>query len=133
MLQSLFHILMVCLFLPLLCVIAISLNKFGFPLMEQYEDKSAKFFIIFPYILLTMLALYGAGKAASRLSGILLRRYGKPEENTAEADTQWDELLDPKIIERNRSIFMKNVDNWVKNSVLARIIFGLVIGVVLVM
>lgn len=131
--QSLFHVLMVCLFLPLLWVIAISLNKFGFPLMEQYEGKSAKFFIIFPYILLTMLALYGAGKAAARLSGILLRKYGKPEENTVDADMQWNELLDTKIIERNRSIFRKNVDNWLKSSVLARIIFGLVIGAVLVM
>jgi hypothetical protein len=124
---------MVCLFLPLLWVIAISLNKFGFPLMEQFEDRSAKFFILFPYILLTMAALYGAGKAAARLSGILARKYGKPEENTAAADTQWDELLDPQAIERNRSIFMKNVDNWLRHSVLARVIFGLVIGAVLVM
>ncbi|MBN9125146.1 MAG: hypothetical protein J0I60_10570 [Nitrosospira sp.] len=131
--QSLFHVLMVCLFLPLLWVIAISLNKFGFPLMEQFGDKSAKFFIVFPYILLTMVALYGAGKAAARLSGILSRKYGKPEENSAAADTQWDELLDPQAVERNRSIFMKNVDSWLKNSMLARVIFGLVIGAVLVM
>lgn len=131
--QSLFHVLMVCLFLPLLWIIAISMNKFGFPLMEQFEDRSAKFFIIFPYILLTMVALYGAGKAAAHLSGILSRKYGKPEENTAAADTQWDELLDPQAIEWNRSIFMKNVDNWLRNSMLARIIFGLVIGAVLVM
>ena len=131
--QSFFHILMVCLFLPLLWVIAISLNEFGFPLMEQYEDKSAKFFIIFPYILLTMAALYGAGSVAARLAGFLSRKYGKPEENTTEADTQWDELLDPKAVERNRAIFMKNVDSWLKHSMLARVIFGLVIGAVLVM
>lgn len=131
--QSLFHILMVCLFLPLLGVIAFSLNKFGFPLMEQHADKSVKFFIIFPYILLTLVALYGAGRAAAGLSGILSRKYGKAEENTAEADTQWNELLDPKTVERNRSIFMKNVDSWLKDSMLARVIFGLVIGAVLVM
>jgi hypothetical protein len=101
--------------------------------MEQHADKSVKFFIIFPYILLTLAALYGAGKAAACLSDILSRKYGKAEENTAEADTQWNGLLDPKTVERNHSIFMKNVDSWLKDSMLARIIFGLVIGAVLVM
>lgn len=33
--QLFFHILMVCLFLPILLVIAISLNNFGFPLMGK--------------------------------------------------------------------------------------------------
>jgi hypothetical protein len=101
--------------------------------MEQHADKSVKFFIIFPYILLTMVALYCAGKTAAWLSGILSRKYGRAGENTAEADTEWNELLDTKTVERNHSIFMKNVDSWLKDSMLARVIFGLVIGAVLVM
>jgi hypothetical protein len=55
--QVFFHSLVVCFFLPFLGVIAFSLNSFGFPLMEQYSDKSIKFFIAFPYFLLVMAGL----------------------------------------------------------------------------
>ncbi|MEO6563765.1 MAG: hypothetical protein ABIN99_12100 [Nitrosospira sp.] len=129
--QSLFHILMVCLFLPILWVIAISLNKFGFPLMDQYQDKSAKFFIAFPYILLTAAALYGAGWVAERLSGFLTRKFGKVGENNVEIDAEY-KIFDSALMEKNRSIFMKNVDTWLKDNMLARVILGLIIGFVLV-
>ena len=66
--QVFFHSLVVCFFLPLLGVIAFSLNSYGFPLMEQYQDKSIKFFIAFPYFLLLIAALYGSALIAERLS-----------------------------------------------------------------
>ena len=129
--QSLFHILMVCLFLPILWVIAISLNKFGFPLMEQYQDKSIKFFIAFPYILLAAAAVCGAGWVAERLSGFLARKFGKVDESNDETEAG-HKVFDSALMEKNRSIFMKNVDNWMKDNMLARVIFGLIIGFVLV-
>ena len=132
--QWLFHILMVCLFLPLLAVIAISLNNFGFPLMEQYQDRSIKFFIAFPYLLLIATALCGSVWVAGRLSGLLAVKFGGPDENKDENQAEdFEKLLDPKLIEKNRSIFMKNVDTWLKDNILARIILGLIIGFVIVM
>lgn len=99
--------------------------------MDQYQDKSVKFFIAFPYILLTAAALYGAGWVAERLSGFLTRKFGKAGENNAESDAEY-KMFDSALMEKNRSIFMKNVDTWLKDSMLARVIFGLIIGFVLV-
>ena len=45
--QSIFHVLMVCLFLPVLLAIATSWNTFGFPLMEQHQD--VKLVVALPY------------------------------------------------------------------------------------
>jgi hypothetical protein len=99
--------------------------------MDQYQDKSAKFFIAFPYILLTAAALYGAGWIAERLSGFLTRKFGKVGENNAEIDAEY-KIFDSALMEKNRSIFMKNVDTWLKDNMLARVILGLIIGFVLV-
>jgi hypothetical protein len=129
--QWLFHILMVCLFLPILWVIAISLSKFGFPLMEQYQDRSIKFLIAFPYILLTVGAICGAGWVAERLSRFLARKFGKIGESNDEIEAE-HKVFDSALMEKNRSIFMRNVDSWLKDNMLARVIFGLVIGFVLV-
>ncbi len=130
--QSLFHVLMVCLFLPILGVIAVSFNNFGFPLMEQYQD--IKFFVALPYLLLIVTALYGCSWVAERLSRFLVGKFGRPEDRVEYFDQKWAEkYFDENVVEKNRSIFMKNVDNWLKDNILARIIFGLIIGVVLVM
>lgn len=129
--QLLFHILMVCLFLPILWVVAISLNSFGFPLMEKNPDLSVKFFVGLPYCLLVAASLYGCGWVAERLSGFLTRKFGKVGENEAEVDAGY-KIFDSALMEKNRSIFMKNVDTWLKDNILAKIIFGLIIGFVLV-
>ncbi|MBA2658264.1 MAG: hypothetical protein H0U72_01565 [Nitrosospira sp.] len=129
--QLLFHTLMVCLFLPILWVVAISLNSFGFPLMEKNPDLSVKFFIGLPYCLLVAASLYGCGWVAERLSGFLTRKFGKIGENEAEVDAGY-KIFDSALMEKNRSIFMKNVDTWLKDNILAKIIFGLIIGFVLV-
>lgn len=129
--QLLFHTLMVCLFLPILWVVAISLNNFGFPLMEKNSDVSVKFFVALPYCLLVAASLYGCGWVAERLSGFLTRKFGKVSENNAEIDAEY-KIFDSALMEKNRSIFMKNVDTWLKDNMLARIIFGLIIGFVLV-
>lgn len=130
--QSLFHVLMVCLFLPILGVIAVSFNNFGFPLMEQYRD--IKFFVALPYLLLIVTALYGCSWVAERLSRFLVGKFGRPEDRVEYFDQKWAEkYFDENVVEKNRSIFMKNVDNWLKDNILARIIFGLIIGAVLVM
>ncbi|MEO7320812.1 MAG: hypothetical protein ABIW02_04145 [Nitrosospira sp.] len=129
--QLLFHTLMVCLFLPILWVVAISLNSFGFPLMEKNPDLSVKFFIGLPYCLLIAVSLYGCGWVAERMSGFLTRKFGKIGENEAEVDAGY-KIFDSALMEKNRSIFMKNVDTWLKDNILAKIIFGLIIGFVLV-
>jgi hypothetical protein len=130
--QPLFHALMVCLFLPILGVIALSFNNFGFPLMEQYQD--VKFFVALPYLLLIITALYGCSWVAERLSRFLVGKFGRPEDRVEYFDQKWAEkYFDENVVERNRSIFMKNVDSWLKDNILARIIFGLIIGAVLVM
>ncbi len=130
--QSLFHVLMVCLFLPILGVIAVSFNNFGFPLMEQYRD--IKFFVALPYLLLIVAALYGCSWVAERLSRFLVGKFGGPEDRVEYFDQKWAEkYFDENVVEKNRSIFMKNADNWLKDNILARIIFGLIIGAVLVM
>ncbi|MEP6606437.1 MAG: hypothetical protein ABJA60_10030 [Nitrosospira sp.] len=129
--QLLFHTLMVCLFLPILWVVAISLNSFGFPLMEKNPDLSVKFFVGLPYCLLVAASLYGCGWVAERLSGFLTRKFGKVGENEAEIDAGY-KIFDSALMEKNRSIFMKNVDTWLKDNILAKIIFGLIIGFVLV-
>jgi len=129
--QTLFHILMVCFFLPILWVVAISLNNFGFPLMEKYPDISIKFFVALPYCLLVAASLYGCGWVAERLSGFLTRKFGKGDENNAEIDAEY-KIFDLALMEKNRSIFMKNVDTWLKDNMLARVILGLIIGFVLV-
>jgi hypothetical protein len=129
--QVFFHGLIVCFFLPLLGVIAFSLNSFGFPLMEQYQDKSIKFFIAFPYFLLILAALYGSALTADRLSGILAAKFGAPVEYEA-GDSEWDKFLDPQRIEQNRTVVMKKADGWLKDNMLARIIIGLIIGAVIV-
>ena len=129
--QLLFHILMVCLFLPILWVVAISLNSFGFPLMEKNPDLSVKFFVGLPYCLLVAASLYGCGWVAERLSGFLTRKFGKVGENEVEVDAGY-KIFDSALMEKNRSIFMKNVDTWLKDNILAKIIFGLIIGFVLV-
>ena len=131
--QLLFHVLMVCLFLPILWLIGISLNDYGFPLMEKYHDKSIKFFVALPYCLLIAASLYGSGWVAERLSSSLVRRFGKPDENP-QLETGWPtKVFDPKLMEKNRSVFIKNVDNWLKDNMLARVIFGLIIGLVIVL
>jgi hypothetical protein len=129
--QLLFHTLMVCLFLPVLSVVAISLNNFGFPLMEKTPDMSAKFFVALPYCLLVAASLYGCGWVAERLSTFLTRKFGKAGENNAVVDVEY-KIFDSALMEKNRSIFMKNVDAWLKDNMLAKIIFGLIIGFVLV-
>lgn len=130
--QPLFHALMVCLFLPILGVIAVSFNNFGFPLMEQYQE--VKFFVALPYLLLIITALYGCSWVAERLSRFLVGKFGRPEDRVEYFDQKWAEkYFDENVVERNRSIFMKNVDSWLKDNILARIIFGLIIGAVLVM
>ena len=129
--QLLFHTLMVCLFLPILWVVAISLNSFGFPLMEKNPDLSVKFFVGLPYCLLVAASLYGCGWVAERLSGFLTRKFGKVGKNEAEIDAGY-KIFDSALMEKNRSIFMKNVDTWLKDNILAKIIFGLIIGFVLV-
>ena len=70
--QAFFHVLMICLFLPMLWVIFVSLNSFGYPLMEQYADKSIKFLIALPYFLLVAAALYASGWIAERLAVYLV-------------------------------------------------------------
>ncbi len=130
--QSIFHILMVCLFLPVLLAIANSLNNFGFPLMEQYQD--IKFFVALPYLLLVIASLYGCGWVAERLSRFLVGKFGKPEDRVEYFDQKWAEkYFDENVVEKNRSIFMKKADTWLKENMMARIIFGLIIGAVLVM
>src|SRR5574337_187253 len=120
--QPLFHALMVCLFLPILGVIALSFNNFGFPLMEQYQD--VKFFVALPYLLLIITALYGCSWVAERLSRFLVGKFGRPEDRVEYFDQKWAEkYFDENVVERNRSIFMKNVDSWLKDNILARIIF----------
>ncbi|SEK88316.1 hypothetical protein [Nitrosovibrio tenuis] len=130
--QSLFHVLMVCLFLPVLWVIAVSLNNFGFPLMEQYQD--IRLFVALPYLLLVIAALYGSSWIAERVSRLLVAKFGRPEDKVENVDQMWAEkYFDENVMEKKRSIFMKNVDGWLKDNILARIIFGLIIGAVLVM
>ncbi|ARO88601.1 hypothetical protein EBAPG3_012945 [Nitrosospira lacus] len=131
--QLLFHVSMLCLFLPILWMIGISLNEYGFPLMEKYHDKSIKFFVALPYCLLIAASLYGSAWMAERLSGSLVRKFGKPGENH-QLEAGWpDKVFDPASMEKNRSVFMRNVDGWLKDNVLARVIFGLIIGLVIVM
>ena len=130
--QLLFHVSMVCLFLPFLWMIGISLNEYGFPLMEKYHDKSIKFFVALPYCLLIAASLYGSGWVAQRFSCFLVRKFGKPDENL-QLESGWpDKVFNPAIMEKNRSVFMKNVDNWLKDNMLARVIIGLIIGAVIV-
>lgn len=132
--QVLFHSLVVCFFLPLLGVFAFSLNSFGFPLMEQYSDKSIKFFIAFPYFLLIIAALFASILAADRLSRRLAAKFGIPVEDKADADS-WNKLLDPQRIEHKRSVVMKTADSWLKDNMdnmLVRVIIGLIIGAVIV-
>ena len=132
--QVLFHSLVVCFFLPLLGVFAFSLNSFGFPLMEQYSDKSIKFFIAFPYFLLIIAALFASILAADRLSRRLAAKFGVPVEDKADADS-WNKLLDPQRIEHKRAVVMKTADGWLKDNMdnmLVRVIIGLIIGAVIV-
>lgn len=130
--QPVFHILMVCLFLPILGVIGVSFNDFGFPLMEQYQDM--RFFVALPYLLLIVATLYGCSRVAERLSRFLVGKLGRPEDRVEYFDQKWAEAyFDENIVEQNRSIFMKKADNWLKDNMLARIIFGLIIGAVLVL
>ncbi len=132
--QVFFHSLVVCFFLPFLGVIAFSLNSFGFPLMEQYSDKSIKFFIAFPYFLLVMAGLFASVFAADRLSALLAAKFGIPVEDKAETDS-WEKLLDPQRIENKRATVMKTADSWLKDNMdnmLVRVIIGLVIGAVIV-
>jgi hypothetical protein len=130
--QPIFHVLMVCLFLPVLGVIAVSFNDFGYPLMEQYQD--IRFFVALPYLLLIAATLYGCSRVAERLSRFLVGKFGRPEDRVEYFDQKWaEEYFDENVVERNRSIFMKKADNWLKDNILARIIFGLIIGAVLVM
>lgn len=130
--QPVFHILMVCLFLPILGVIGVSFNDFGFPLMEQYQDM--RFFVALPYLLLIVATLYGCSRVAERLSRFLVGKLGRPEDRVEYFDQKWAEAyFDENIVEQNRSIFMKKADNWLKDNILARIIFGLIIGAVLVL
>jgi hypothetical protein len=130
--QMFFHGLIVCFFLPLLGIIAFSLSSYGFPLMEQYQDKSIKFFIAFPYFLLLIAALYGSALIAERLSARLAAKFGEPVDDKAQADDTWEKFLDPKRIEHNRSVVMKTADSWLKDNMLARVIIGLIIGAVIV-
>jgi hypothetical protein len=129
--QVFFHSLIVCFFLPLLGVIAFSLNSYGFPLMEQYQDRSIKFFIAFPYFLLLIAALYGSALIAERLSARLAAKFGEPVDDKAQTDS-WEKFLDPKRIEHNRAVVMKTADSWLKDNMLARVIIGLIIGAVIV-
>src|SRR3954451_109049 len=130
--QSFFHVLMVCLFLPVLLAIANSLNTYGFPLTEQYQD--IKYFVALPYLLLVIASLWGCARIADRLSRFAAGKFGKPEDRAESFDKKWAEkYFDENVVERNRSIFMKKADNWLKENMMARIIFGLIIGAVLIM
>ena len=130
--QSFFHVLMVCLFLPVLLAIGNSLNTYGFPLMEQYQD--IKYFVALPYLLLVIASLWGCARIADRLSCFAAGKFGKPEDRAESFDKKWAEkYFDENVVERNRSIFMKKADNWLKENMMARIIFGLIIGAVLIM
>lgn len=130
--QSLFHVLMVCLFLPILGVIAFSFNNFGFSLVEQYQD--IKFLVALPYLFLIVAALYGCSRVAERLSRFLVGKFGRPEDRVENLDQKWAEkYFDENVVERNRAIFTKKADNWLKDNMLARVIVGLIIGAVLVM
>lgn len=130
--QSIFHVLMVCLFLPVLLAIAHSWNTFGFPLMEQHQD--VKLVVALPYLLLVIASLYGCVRAADYLSRFMVGKFGKPEDKVEYFDQKWAEkYLDEDVVEKNQSIFMKKADNWLKENMMARIIIGLIIGAVLVM
>jgi Na+/H+-dicarboxylate symporter len=130
--QSIFHVLMVCLFLPVLVAIANSLNNYGFPLMEQYQD--IKFFVALPYLLLVAASLYGCSRVADRLSWFLAGKFGKPEEKVEYFDQKWAEkYLDENAIAKNEPVFRKKADAWLKENIMAKIIFGLIIGAVLAM
>jgi hypothetical protein len=130
--QSVFHVLMVCLFLPVLLAIANSLNNYGFPLMEQYQD--IKFFVVLPYLLLVIASLYGCVRAADRMSRFFVGKFGKPEDRVEYFDQKWAEkYFDENAVERNEPIFRKKADKWLKENMIAKIIFGLIIGAVLVM
>jgi len=130
--QSIFHVLMVCLFLPVLLAIANSWNTFGFPLMEQHQD--VKLVVALPYLLLVIASLYGCVRAADYLSRFMLGKFGKPEDKVEYFDQKWaEQYLDENVVEKNQSIFTKKADNWLKENMMARIIIGLIIGAVLVM
>jgi hypothetical protein len=130
--QSVFHVLMVCLFLPVLLAIANSLHNYGFPLMEQYQD--IKFFVVLPYLLLVAASLYGCGRVADRLSRFLVGKLGKPEDRVEYFDQKWAEkYFDENEVAKNEPLFRKKADNWLKENITAKIIFGLIIGAVLVM
>ncbi|MDQ3185138.1 MAG: hypothetical protein M3Q16_01485 [Pseudomonadota bacterium] len=90
---------------------------------------SAKLFVALPYCLLIAVALYGSGWVAERLSGVLAKKFGNEINTEIEAEHR---LFDSALMEKNGSIFMKNVDTWLKDNMLARVIFGLIIGFVLV-
>jgi hypothetical protein len=78
--------------------------------------------------------LYGCSRGAERLTRFLIGKFGRPEDRVEYFDQKWaEEYFDENVVERNRSIFMKKADNWLKDNMLARIIFGLIIGAVLVM
>jgi hypothetical protein len=130
--QSIFHVLMVCLFLPVLLAIATSWNTFGFPLMEQHQD--VKLVVALPYLLLVIASLYGCVRAADYLSRFMVGKFGKPEDKVEYFDQKWaEQYLDENVVEKNQSIFTKKADNWLKENMMARIIIGLIIGAVLVM
>lgn len=131
--QAFFHVLMICLFLPMLWVIFVSLNSFGYPLMEQYADKSIKFLIALPYFLLVAAALYASGWIAERLAVYLVRNFGKPEERDCQPDDMaWPgKVLDSVLSEKNRSVFTQKVEAWLKDNIVAKIIMGVIIGFVL--
>ena len=130
--QSIFHVLMVCLFLPVLLAIANSWNTFGFPLMEQHQD--VKLVVALPYLLLVIASLYGCVRAADYLSRFMVGKFGKPEDKVEYFDQKWaEQYLDENVVEKNQSIFTKKADNWLKENMMARIIIGLIIGAVLVM
>ncbi|SDA20254.1 hypothetical protein SAMN05216315_11327 [Nitrosospira sp. Nsp18] len=131
--QAFFHVLMICLFLPMLWVIFVSLNSFGYPLMEQYTDKSVKFFIALPYFFLVASALYASSWIAERLAVYLVRSFGKPEESNCQPeDIAWPgKVLDSVLSEKNRSVFTQKVEVWLKDNIMAKIVVGVIIGFVL--
>ena len=131
--QAYFHVLMICLFLPMLWVIIGSLNSLGYPLMEQYADKSIKFLIALPYCLLVAAALYGSAWIAERLAVYVVRKFGKPEESNCQPDDiKWPgEMFDSEQIEKNRPIFTQKVEGWLKDNMLAKIVVGVIIGFIL--
>jgi hypothetical protein len=131
--QAFFHVLMICLFLPMLWVIFVSLNSFGFPLMEQYADKSIKFFIGLPYVLLVAAALYGSSWIAEHLAVYLVRNFGKPEESNCQPEEiAWPgKVLDSVLSEKNRPVFTQKVEAWLKDNIMAKIVVGVIIGFVL--